>query len=464
MARRLRILLLSVPLALLCAATMQYGVGNRQFMQLDPTGKYIVNQATGKPVFMVGEDGFLLFTELCNADAQTYLATRASQGFNVVWAALADNIYQNSPPANCYGSSPFSGSDFTNEVGSYWAHVDYVTQLAASYGITLMMDPAFVGLNSSSGYLASYQSASCGTLTAYGAWLGARYMNYSNIIWALGGDWNPSALSVTQINCLAAGIRQQDTVHLMTVEACRFCTPLPSNESSMDAYSGSPAMNINWVYAPYSSMQTSCASNYARSGALPAVAGEDWYEGENSMTALDVREEGWWETLSGCSIGRIFGNNPIWCFGSTNTSWGTCNTSPSWQASLTSGGSTSEEYIGQLMRSREFWKMVPDSSNSVLTGGIGSGTSISVGACTSDGQSCTFYDPLGSSQPLQINMVHFSGTVHAWWFNPATGATTDLSTFANSGTDTFTPSDTNDWALQLDLNSAGLPAPGTSAE
>jgi hypothetical protein len=61
-------------------------------------------------------------------------------------------------------------------------------------------------------------------------------------------------------------------------------------------------------------------------------------------------------------------------------------------------------------------------------------------------------------------MSHFSGTVHGWWFNPQTGSATDLGTFANKRKRTFTPADGNDWVLVLDLDSAALPAPGTSTE
>ena len=62
-----------------------------------------------------------------------------------------------------------------------------------------------------------------------------------------------------------------------------------------------------------------------------------------------------------------------------------------------------------------------------------------------------------------INMagiVSASSTVHGWWFNPQTSARTDLGTFPNSGTRTFTAPDGNDWVLVLDDNSASLPPPG----
>jgi hypothetical protein len=190
------------------------------------------------------------------------------------------------------------------------------------------------------------------------------------------------------------------------------------------------------------------------------LIGETWYENSNGLAALQVREEGYWGVLSGCTLGYLFGNTPIWCFNSSSSA-SSCYHTVTWQSQLTSNGSVTQEWLGALMRSREFWKMVPDASNAVLTGGIGSGTSISVCSCTSDGQTCMVYDPIGNSQAPQIATSDFRGTVHAWWFNPQTGATTDLSTFPNSGTQTFTPADGNDWVLVLDLSSASLPHPGS---
>jgi len=429
-------------------------------LQLSSNGKYLVDQKTGKPVFLTGEDAWSLANQVSNADATTYIQDRCSRGYNAIWVGAADNVYQNGAPNNYYGQAPFSGTAFTNENESFWQHIDFVVQQAGSCGITVFFAPAFVGLNASEGYLSSLQSASCTTLMAYGQFLGTRYLHTSNIVWTLGGDWDPSKLSQSQLGCLAAGIRSEDTTHLLTVEVCRSCSPV--NQSSMDAWTGTPAVNLNWVYAPYASIQASCASNYARSGALPALDGEDWYEGEHSMTDLQQREQGYWSILSGCTLGRFFGNNPIWCFSSTQTV-AACNSGQAWKNSLGSNGSVGWQIEGKLMRSREFWLMTPDSTNKVLTGGIGSGTSLSVAGCTSDNQTCIVYDPAGNAQPPQIAMAHFTGTVHGYWVNPTSCAVTDLSTFANSGTHTFTPADGNDWVLVLDLNSAGLSPPCTGS-
>ncbi len=230
----------------------------------------------------------------------------------------------------------------------------------------------------------------------------------------------------------------------------------------MDAWNNAvetPAQ-INWVYAPYANMQASCASNYARHGALPAIAGEDWYEGEHSMTELQLREEGYWEVLSGCTLGRLFGNDAIWTFGGPYETMG-----QTWQSQLDSAGSTSQQFLGGLFRSREFWKLAPDTGNKTLTAGYGSGTTISVASRTSDGQTIIAYDPIGNSTTLTVNMGQITsagGTANGWWFNPSTGATTQIGTFATSGSQKFTAPDSNDWVLVIDDASANLPAPGSA--
>lgn len=431
------------------------------------SGTYLINKTTGNPTYLTGDDAWSLGTQLSNADADTYLSTRASQGYNFVWVTAADNVYQSTAPDNFYGFAPFSGADFTNEVSSYWSHIDYIVQDAEKYGIVVGLAPAFVGLNSSSGYLNSYGSASCSTLSSYGSFLGTRYAGYPNIVWVTGGDASYNLVAYSKLNCLDQGILTADTNHLITMEACpqSSCgygkTTTAEDWTAGNVGSTPVKMNINWVYNQYQSVQGSCAASFAAGlSAGPSLLGESWYENDHSLTALQVREEGYWAVLSGCTVGFVFGNDPMWCFNSTAADAG-CDNSVTWKNALTSNGSVTQEWMGKLMRSREFWLMAPDATNKVLTGGFGSGTSISVASCTSDGQTCIAYDPVGNSQAPQIAMSHFSGTVQAWWFNPQTGATTNLGTFSNSGTHTFTPADGNDWVLVLDLASAGLAAPGT---
>ncbi|MGA2983148.1 MAG: DUF4038 domain-containing protein, partial [Terriglobia bacterium] len=452
-----------------------------QFMTLDATHTYLVNTFTNKPVFMTGEDAWDLIAQVDNADAGTYLSDRASRGFNVLWTVAVDNIYQSNPPHNYYGYAPFDGADFTNEDGNYWAHVDDILQLAASYGLTVGIDPGFPGLSNAEGYRASYLSSSDGVVNAYGAWLGSRYHNYPNILWILAGDADPTDTALYEkLNQLATGIRSADSVHLITFEAARFYESggaAPNGGwSSLDAWGSSVSgaytaagfpptwLNLNWVYDPYAEMQAGCTRNYTSYVSahpnMPQLAGEDWYEGEHSMTALQLREESYWEVLSGCTLGRIFGNNAIWTFGGPSDTMG-----QTWPSQLDSAGSTAQQYLGQLLRSREFWKLVPDTGNTTLTSGYGSGTTIAVASRTSDGQTIMAYVPNGNATTLTVDMSQIASagsTVNCWWFNPSNGATMLIGADANSGSQDFTPPDANDWVLVIDDASANLAAPGSA--
>jgi len=425
---------------------------------LDISGHFLVNALTGKPLFLTGESPFTLISGISNADVETYLADRSTRGFNAVWVAGPDSLCAPNAPFNFYGDQPFDNGVFQNFDVNYWAHVDYVIKRAAQYGIIVMLAPGFVGFTGQQGYLANYAAASSATMTAYGTFLGNRYKASPNIIWALGGDADPTQGAYTNLGVLGAAIRAADPAHLITLEACRSCTP--ANQNSITALGGAPAwLSLNWIYNTQPTVVSGCQAGYAVTPFIPALMGEDWYELEHSMTTFQIRQEGYWETLSGCNIGRIFSNSSINCFNSTNAN-GCFQGLPSWQSQLSSGGSVAQQYLGTLMRSREHWKLVPDVSNVVLTGGISSGATLSVASCTSDGQTCIVFDSTGTSNNPQIAMGHFTGTVHAWWFNPASAATTDLATFTNSGTHTFVAPDGNDWVLVLDLNSAGLCAPG----
>ena len=423
---------------------------------------YLVNSNTNIPVFVVGDDAFDLSIMLPWASVVAYLTDRQRRGFNAIWLAGADRGFQSTPPKNFYGYSPFDGADFTNEDPNYWAFEDSVIALAGRLGITVFLNPMFVSTQGSLGYEASLIASSSSVINNFGNFIGSRYVNYNNIVYLLGGDSFPSnSAAYAKLVTFGAGIAASDSLHTITLEACEQC--VVNGYNSVSAFQAVPLsvpswLGINWAYPQTTTTVAACQNAYTSSPFLPPLGGENFYEGSNSLTALTVRWMMYTEIFSGCYTGRLFGNAVVWCFNSTAA--GSSCTSPTWQSQLGSNGSVSQGFQGQLMRSREHWKMQPDIGNAVLTGGIGAGTTISTSACTSDGQTCMVYDPLGNTQAPQIAMNHFSGTVHAWWFNPQTGIATEGGTFTNTGTHTFTPADGNDWVLVLDLASANLSAPG----
>jgi len=433
----------------------------KQFMTLSSNGKYLVDSFTNDPVFVTGEDGSLLTIQISNADVETYLRDRARKGFNVIWVNVidADTKGATRPFA---GNVPFNGPDFTSFNEAYWSHIDFVVKRARDYGITLGMGVAFVAMEG--GFRASINRSSDAVLKEYGRFLGNRYKHFPNIIWVLGGDADPQYVSYTKINMIGAGIAEADPNHIMTLEAIRVSTP--PDLSTWSAYKGRPPafINLNWVYNKQPSVVPGCQAAYKVSlNGLPPLMGEDWYELEHSMTAFQVRQEGYWATLSGCYLGRLFGNGPIWSFNSPNTGF---SSGPSWKTQLNSAGSLAHEYYGKLLSSREHWLMVPDMNHDVLTSGFGSGANLSVAARSSDGQTIIAYFSDGNATAKTIDMRRITSAtskVRAWWYDPRSGVAKLIDTFPNSGTRNFIAPDRNDWVLVLDDASANLPAPGVSS-
>jgi hypothetical protein len=431
-----------------------------QLITLSADKTHLINTITNKPVFLTGDSPQLLMLQVSDADVDVYLADRAARGFNVLWTYPVDAVDQKNAPKNFYGNAPFDGPDFTNEDPTYWAHVDSVLKRAASYKITLVLEPGFVGLTPQSGYLNSYLISSNDVMKAYGTWLGNRYKDYNNVIWSLGGDADLSVPGLAgKISSLASGLATADRNHLITFEACRLCDP--ANQSSLDALATKPSwLGLNWVYNPQASVIAGCQKNYLRSSMAPPFMGEDWYELEHGLTGTDTRAEGYWEVLSGCYLGTLWGNGALWSLNSPNSD----HASPSWQSQLSSVGSVSQEWMGKLMRSREHWKMVPDVEHSVVISGFGSGIATAVTARSSDGQTIISYIPNGNATTLTVDLTKISSAKQSstvWWFNPSTGIATQIGTLSTSGIHTFTPPDSNDWVLVLDDASADLKAPGS---
>jgi hypothetical protein len=431
-----------------------------QLITLSADGTHLINSHTNKPVFITGDAPQLLMLQISFEDVEIYLADRSARGFNALWVYPADPVGQANAPKNYYGDAPFNGADFTNENPVYWAYVDKVLKRASSYGITLVLDPGFVGLSANPGYLKSYLNSSHAVMTAYGAWLGNRYKNYDNIIWSVGGDADPSEAGLyAKLGDLAAGLSSAVPNHLITLEACRWCTP--RNQSSLNVYGGNPPiwLDLNWAYNMQPTVVDGCQKAFNASPTfLPPLMGEDWYELEHSMTSSQVRGEGYWEALSGCYLGRLFGNEAIYSFNSPKFIL-----APTWQSQLGSDGSVGEEMLGRLMRTREHWMMVPDIEHTVVTAGYGAGGNLTTTSRTSDGQTIIAYIPNGNATTISVDMTKITSQrqqARCWWFNPRNGAATQVGVFANMGTQKFTPPDSNDWVLVVDDVNSNLDVPG----
>lgn len=447
-----------------------------QFMNLDPSRKFLVNSSSNRPVFITGDSAWSLQGQLSDEEIELYLADRASKGFNLIVMELVENYYSNNPPHDFYGNMPFTGGDFTDENPAYWLRVDRTISRAAAHGITILADPAFAGFDcngSKGGYCQSYQNSSIELIQNYGEFLGNRYKDASNIIWLIGGDANPEDTNLqSKLYALAKGIRIKDPAHLMTTENSR-------GTSSLDVWSEAAWLDMNALYLKPADILPKTTTAYKKDR-LPIFLLEDWYEGSNSLTDLDIRKQGYWAVLSGSTLGRVFGNYAIW-----NFTW-TTETKDPWRAQLDSPGSKGQSILGRLFRSREHWKLVPDADHEVLTAGYDprswfsfvtestrswlyqvpfrlSGNA-SVAARSSDGQTIIVYLPGGNSATVSIEMSKItdpSSRASCWWFNPRDASSRLIGVFRAQGIQKFTPPEQGDWVLVIDSQAANLAPPGS---
>ena len=192
---------------------------------------------------------------------------------------------------------------------------------------------------------------------------------------------------------------------------------------------------MNDIYSDCSNVANYTSHGY-KQAAKPIFFNEGVYENEGaSKQCLDTQM---YVPILGGAVGSVFGNNPIWLFGSGR------------QSALSSQGSMNQGNFGAFFSSIPWYNLVPDYSHSVLTAGYGSLSGSSYVGCarTSDGKYIVAYLPAKTTVTIDMTKISFS-TVTAKWFKPTTAAYTAVGTYTNTGTRSFTPPSYGDWVLLL---------------
>jgi chitodextrinase len=417
------------------------------------------------PFLMVGDSPQSLMVNLSAANAASYLADRATNGFNTVLVDAICTTYTFGP-ANASllnGTLPFTNTipgtgsyDLTTPNEAYFAFVDQIVNLAATNGIEVMLDPIETG-----GWLTTMLNNGTGNCRAYGQYLGNRYKNFPNIIWCSGNDfqnWNTPANDAVVL-AVALGIKDKDTNHLQTTELGYYLS------SSLDDSNWVPIVGLNSAYT-YAPTYAEVLHAYNQSSAIPTFMIEANYEyeansGTDGGSTRNLRMQEYWTMLSGAS-GQLYG------------SLYTVRFTSGWQSHLDSPGVVQLDYMANLFGSRAWYNLVPDQTHAFVTGGYGSfangipgagsgegvnslftGNNYVTTALTPDGSLGMAYLPQGGT--ITVAMTKLQNTVTARWFDPSANTFTAIagSPFSNTGTQNFTPPGNNsagntDWVLVLE--------------
>jgi hypothetical protein len=427
-------------------------------LKASANGRYLVDQ-NGTPFLLMGDSPQSMMANLTPSEMATYMADRQERGFNAILVDALCTTYtagnssgtaQDGTPPFTSGSSP-ANYNLATPNSAYFAEVDAMVNLAASYGLVVFLDPIETG-----GWLVTLENNGPTNAYNYGVYLGNRYNSFPNIVWESGNDFEAWGNSTDNnlVHQVMLGIASADTNHLQTIEL-NYQFSYSNQDTTL-----SDVLSLDLVYT-YGETYGEMLEAYNSSPTLPVFLGEANYEYENNNGALParagvyvLREQAYWTILSG-GTGQLYGNHYTWTFTS------------GWQSYLDSPGAMEIQYINDLFNSVAWWNLVPDQSHQVVTGGYGTANGSNENLTTAtycttawDGSTTALtYCP--ASTTLTVDMAMFNAVVTAQWYDPSNGTYQSISgsPFTNSGTQLFTSPGSNkdgnpDWVLVLKASSS----------
>ncbi|NMI00255.1 DUF4038 domain-containing protein [Pseudonocardia sp. K10HN5] len=421
----------------------------------------------GTPFFWLADTAWSLFVNLDRAEALAYLDARAAQGFTVIQAAL---IFPQAggPGPNRYGDAPFSGhlgrlpvspgADASDDAQyDYWDHVDFVLAAAAERGLRMALLPVWA--DAQVGSLVTASNA-----RTYGAFLGQRYAA-APVVWVLGGD-APADGAEDVWRELAGGLRAGGSDGLISYHP-------RGGQTSATWFHTDDWLGFDMLHGGhclrYEQRRHLVEDTRAAQPAKPFLDAEPVYSDHpycwddppgGYSTPRDVRRDAYWAVFGGAA-GHSYGHHAVWQFltAGRQPSLGARGT---WTAALDDPAPGQMRHLRALMESRPYRHAVP--GRRVLSGDVGSGPDRIAATVAENGSYLMAYTAAG--RPIEVDLDALTGsTARPYWFDPRTGAATELGVLRSAGRAAFPPPDGErgqDWVLVLDDVAAGYGVPGGS--
>lgn len=419
-------------------------------LKVSGDGRYLVDQ-NEQPFLLVGDSPWSLIVEPPAAQAERYLDDRKAKGFTALLVNLLEHKFATQPPKLRDGTPPFTTpGDFDTLNEAYFRHAERIVRQAGERGLAVLLCPAYLGYGGGEdGFFQEMLRNGPQKIRGYGRAVGRRFRSHPNVIWIVGGDFTPPPEQRWTVDELAAGLREEDPAHLITVH-------YGPNTAAAAIYGDRSWLQLNSVYDYREDLYEPCLEQDSRSPRLPYFLLETAYEGEHQASAARIRRQAFWPLLSG-AFGVLYGNSPIWHFGSR----GVYDRGGDWVAALNSRGAEDMARLIAAFRQRPWWQLRPDRDQRLVTAGGGTFGQLDyvTAARSEDGTLGLAYVPSTGTdrREFTLDLTRFRGPVTARWFNPTDGRYTAiqaspfdhrqpqrLTTPGNNGTGD------NDWLLIMD--------------
>ena len=459
-----------------------YLIANTCDLKFSPDNRFLVHD-DGTPFFPNGDTAWEASFDLDRGEVETYLQTRKNQKFNIFGMDSFDGEPDRTL-ANPYGDQPFVivGGDYdpTQPITTpgnnpnnaaeydYWDHLEYIIDNAASKGIYVVLLPCW-GNTRVIGSQRIFTSDSIAY--TYGQWIGNRFSGKTNIIWMMGGDGIPDQYTdyKPRFRKMAEGVADGVNGVNNNDGNADYSTTLMSyhgpkwSHSSSYWFPNDAFMDFNSTQDQPSDQINRIQSDYNLSPVKATWLFEGGYEervkSSGTYTDWQCRFQAYQTVFPG-GFGNMYGHMSIWEFKSD------------WVTKLQAPGAKDMQHLLTLMTSvtdTQFLNRIPgqaliDGDTGSMSGSEGMFSTCIVATHTSNGDNAMIYSANGRN--IRVKMNRLAGmAMSARWFNPRSGAWTDIATNISSGTGApiveFDPpgsaANGNDYVLVLDTE--GVPIP-----
>ena len=489
-------------------------------LSVSANGRYLV-QANGTPFLICADATWSIFVDIPLAGLSSFLGTIAAQGFNAVSGnAIEHHFSVVKPPKERGGLLPFTqrmdGTSYTGSPNgttgasgtqgqfasdnysnisnqapdctfvnnSYWVVLETILDACLANGLLVFVWPGYLGFNAGdegwAGEMVAWDAVTgAGGFTGqpfadptktkmwnYGAWLAARWKNYGNIIWVMGGDYGSGTHPLTGPQSAAASNLMAGMKSVAGQQSLLFTGHWDRSSLSTDTALAAGSFDVNGCYSDDATAELA-RRGYAASPTKPVVGLEAYYEDSAVGGSAPWRKYLYWQFVGGIA-GGFFGNEQLWRFddGTPGTDYTT----------LLSTQSTND-----AVRQFSLWRTLPwhrlkpsglGGMGTLITAGGGTAspqsTDYVAAAATSEGDLLVAYVPPAHTGTITVSMTVMAASARARWFDPTNGTFTQIGVVANTGTHVFTLPGTNsagdaDFLLVLDTPAGALTGSGTLA-
>ncbi len=477
--------------------------------------RYLVQEdgtQEGKPFFYLGDTAWELFTRLTKSEVEKYFQVRKEQGFNVIMAISHNELGEKNSSVeginypNREGFTPFKDQNhaFLPEgiQEEYWKHVDWVMKEAEKNSLYIALLPFWGNryAQKERTYLINHPDLAYN----WGYFMGKRYKDYSNIIWVLGGDYEPWDYKTKKFDqdeyivtiATAEGIADATNGVEKKFDGGKadYSTSLMTyhiNEglSSSKYFHQLDFLDFNGIQSGHNIGQIArnyqiVEKDYEMYPVKPTIDLESWYEyiklringkwEEPRCCASDIRRNAYRSILAG-AMGFTYGNNNVWPFFRMNENYeDKYRQNNDWDSEegIYSDGAKQMIRVKKLFISRPVHQCIP--APGLIPDILSSTMETHIQAALAEDKSfALLYIPAG--QVFNVDLTQISGNVACWWYNPANGKICDqageemkakkpfqtIPQQQKTRNYQFTAPASQDWVLVLDDASKELPVPGS---